>query len=575
MRVPGITQVELKELIGTGAFGVVFRGHHRVLDASVAVKVLATSNSQQAVDSLLREARVMARVDHPNVLRVFDAGVSDGQLYLVLEYMDGGSLEGAQLSIPSLLSAGRQLLSGLQALHEVGVLHRDIKPANVLVRKSDGRLKLADLGMAMDSAARRTGAIVGTLAYMAPEILFEQPPQYGPRADLYALGITLAELALGAPMCAAADLASLLAWVREGERQSLRKSRPELPKVIANLIERMMDPRIERRPNSAGEVLAAWPAEDDVLDVAASDEASAKGEAAPGRRIGPWIVGDEQHRNESWRYYAVTHRRTGASARLAQLDAAFFFSRSTARRDGWAQLLTSGVALAWNVEHECLLPSLDWGVSGKLPYFVYPAAGRTVLGLVHSTGPFAEHTAVAVGIALADALTALHEAGIVHQMVRPDTVLVRADGRGWVLGWPVHCVRAGSADKHPDGIDLRPLALEGAAPETYSGARTIETAVDVWGIGLVLYWILAGRPPERSESLADRLQERAKGGVALREAAPEITAPLCALVDSLLSPDPSRRMTARQCGAGLRLIAERWRAMGAFGRNTESPLARP
>lgn len=563
VRVPAIAQVELRELIGSGAFGVVFRGHHRVLDASVAVKVLASSNSPQAVESLLREARVMARVDHPNVLRVFDAGVADGQFYLVLEFMDGGSLEGAQLSIASLVSAGRQLLSGLQALHESGVIHRDIKPANVLIRKSDGRLKLADLGIAMDSAARRTGSIVGTLAYMAPELLFEQPPQYGARSDLYALGITLAELALGAPMCAATDLASLLQWVRDGERPALRRTRPDLPVKVASLIERMMDPRIERRPASAAEVLAEWPSDEEVLSAVAAVavDGEAKGEAVPGRRIGPWIVGDEHHRTESWRYYAVTHRRTGASARLAQLDPEFFFGRARARREAWAELLTSGVALAWNVSHESLLPSLDWGVSGKLPYFVYPAAGRTVLGLVHSAGVFAEHSAILVGIALADALTALHEHGIVHQMVRPDTVLVRNDGRGWVLGWPVHCVRAGSSDKHPSGLDQRPLALEGAAPEAYSGASTIECSVDMYGVGLVLYWLLAGRHPESSEQLAERLQERAKGHVPLRKVAPEVTAPTCTLVDVLLSPDPSRRPTARQCGATLRLIAERLRAL--------------
>jgi serine/threonine protein kinase len=564
--VPTIAQVELRELLGSGAFGVVFRGHHRVLDAPVAVKVLASTstNSAHAVESLLREARVMARVDHPNVLRVFDAGVADGQFYLVLEFMDGGSLEGARLSLEALVSAGRQLLSGLQALHEVGVIHRDIKPANVLVRRADGRLKLADLGIAMDTAARTSGSIVGTLSYMAPELLFEQPPQYGPRSDLYALGITLAELATGASLCPSSDFASMLHWVREGARPDLRRARPDLPSSIVSLIQRLIDPAPNRRPSSAAEVLAEWPTEEDLRATPSvrSEEMTERGEAVPGRRIGPWIVGEEHHRTDSWRYYAVTHRKTGASARLAQLDPEFFFARARARRDAWAEILTAGVALAWNVSHENLLPSLDWGWSGKLPFFVYPAAGRTVLGLVHSGGPFDERTAVEVGIALCDAVTALHDAGIVHQMVRPDTVLVRSDGKGWVLGWPVHCVRAGSLDKHATGLDLRPLALEGVAPEAYSGAPTIEPAVDSYGIGLVLYWLLAGRHPEDGATLAERLQARARGHVPLRSVASDVTAPTCVLVDALLSTDPAQRPTARRAGERLRRVAQGLEVIG-------------
>src|SRR5207248_2818767 len=126
------------------------------------------------VGKVLREARLMARLDHPNLLRVLDAGQTGDSVYLVLELMDGGSCKGLRSLPPAdALAVTRQLLSGLQALHDARVLHRDIKPANCLRRARDGRVKLADLGIAAEWTTAADYDRSGTLPYMAPE-LFEQ-----------------------------------------------------------------------------------------------------------------------------------------------------------------------------------------------------------------------------------------------------------------------------------------------------------------------------------------------------------------------------------------------------------------
>ncbi|MHB2015419.1 MAG: serine/threonine-protein kinase [Candidatus Xenobia bacterium] len=193
MQIPGVV---VGRLLGSGSCGTVYEGHHETLDVPVAVKVVPTPNPQEA----LLEARLMARLDHPNLLRVYDAGLLQDGLYMVLEFMDGGTLHGQHgLASDRLLETARHLLSALQALHAARVLHRDIKPDNCLLRRHDGRVKLADMGLAVTQLPRTGDApeLAGTVPFMAPE-LFTGSPHPTVRSDLYALGMTLACLALDA-----------------------------------------------------------------------------------------------------------------------------------------------------------------------------------------------------------------------------------------------------------------------------------------------------------------------------------------------------------------------------------------
>ncbi len=191
---------ELGAVLGSGGMGVVRRARDRSLDREVAVKLLADNLAADPVarERFLREARAAARISDPHVVAVHDVGEDSGRPYLVMELVEGESLARAPdappLSHDEVARIADDALAGLAATHEAGILHRDIKPANLL-RGHDGRVRLADLGVAEaaeDPALTRTGFVIGSRPYLAPERRRGGPASVA--TDLYALGAALAEL---------------------------------------------------------------------------------------------------------------------------------------------------------------------------------------------------------------------------------------------------------------------------------------------------------------------------------------------------------------------------------------------
>src|SRR5687767_7710855 len=253
--IPG---VDVGDVLGAGTFATVYHGRHRFLDIDVAVKLVDPAPpGVRSTGLLLQEAQLMARLDHPNLLRVFDAGVLDRHIYLVCEFMDGGSCADLHgMSPERATDMSLQLLSGLQALHGARILHRDIKPHNCLAR-TDHRIKLADLGLAIEvtSSADVANETAGTIPYMAPE-LFERPARYGPASDLYALGMTLASFVLDALPFPRGTMSDVLPWIMGGARPNIAERRPDLPSPLAALIGRMIAPDAEERPQTATQALS-------------------------------------------------------------------------------------------------------------------------------------------------------------------------------------------------------------------------------------------------------------------------------------------------------------------------------
>ncbi len=201
-------QLEIVELLGQGGMGAVYQARQTKLDRLVALKVLPPHLVQDPAfaERFTREARALARLNHPNIVSVHDFGESGGLYYFIMEYVDGASLrevllEG-RLAPAESLKIVSQLCDALQYAHDEGIVHRDIKPENILLDKK-GRVKIADFGLAKLVGAvpanyTLTGSrqIMGTPHYMAPEQM-EKPQTVDHRADIYSLGVVFYEMLTG------------------------------------------------------------------------------------------------------------------------------------------------------------------------------------------------------------------------------------------------------------------------------------------------------------------------------------------------------------------------------------------
>ncbi len=240
--------LRLLSLAGTGSFGCVYRAWDTELERHVAVKLLPRSHPE----GVLQEARALARVRHPGVVTVFDAGVFDGIPGFAMELIDGVTLatelrERGRLAPRELSRAGSELAAALAAIHAAGLLHRDLKPSNVM-RRQDGSLVIMDLGAGRSRHAA-DAAQAGTLLYMAPETLAGGGTS--PRTDLYSLGALLYELAVGHPPHAAHSREELLAAHRQRKAEPVAQLRPDLPPALATAIDDAVAHDPARRPVSA------------------------------------------------------------------------------------------------------------------------------------------------------------------------------------------------------------------------------------------------------------------------------------------------------------------------------------
>jgi serine/threonine protein kinase len=190
-------------LIAQGGMGGVYKARQRSLDRDVAIKILPRQLGDDPLfrSSFQAEARAMARLSHPNLIRVFDSGDVEGLLYIVMEYVPGKSLyhSAYQKAIDPRQAVEIILAAclGLAHAHENGIIHRDIKPANILLTP-ECEPKIGDFGLARCSRTGADGLAMGTPAYMAPEII-DHPEKGDPTSDVFALGVVLQELLTGIP----------------------------------------------------------------------------------------------------------------------------------------------------------------------------------------------------------------------------------------------------------------------------------------------------------------------------------------------------------------------------------------
>lgn len=259
---------QLGARLGRGAVGQVFDGVDMRTGGPVAIKfiplpeALTAAQRHDWLQRLHREAEVSHRVRHPDIVAVHDAGLEPRQAWLVMERVNGVDLtrytdRHRLLPEALVLRLAARVALALAHAHEHGVVHRDLKPANVLVDVGAGHVKLADFGVAHteDSSLTRTGMLLGTPLYMAPEVLAGAPCT--PASDAYALGLMVYELLSGRRPYEADSLGDLLRAMNAAAPTALARHRPDLPPAVLALVAAMLASQPQDRPADLG----AWASE--------------------------------------------------------------------------------------------------------------------------------------------------------------------------------------------------------------------------------------------------------------------------------------------------------------------------
>ncbi|MBI1312716.1 protein kinase [bacterium] len=283
---------ELEEQIGRGGMGVVYRARYRKNDRIVALKVLSSrmTDNPRVVARFEREMQILERLKHPGVARYYGGGVVNGQQFIAMKLMSGGTLDDllkkrGPLPWEQVVEFGKQICDALDHAHENGVIHRDLKPANLFVGRDretgEEKLVLGDFGIAFDTSAdglTATGMTVGTFQYMAPEQITGKK-SITARTDLYALGCVLFQMLTGRTPYEGTSQGEIMLQHLQEQPPPLRQLAPECPVWLETVVSRLLAKEPEDRPHDAAYVRMAL---DEVLDKMAS-HAGVTAHAASGR----------------------------------------------------------------------------------------------------------------------------------------------------------------------------------------------------------------------------------------------------------------------------------------------------
>ena len=245
--------------LGRGGMGVVYKARQKQLNRLVALKMILHSDHANRDQRLRfeREARAIARLEHPNIVHIHEIGEHDGKPFFSLEYVTGGGLDkklcGEPMSPREAAKLVETLADAMHVAHQAGVIHRDLKPANVLMTE-EGEPKITDFGLAKnlgEAGQTETGAVMGTPSYMAPEQAMANHGEIGAGSDAYALGVILYECLSGHPPFQAATAMDTILQVIDQPPPSLSRQRPEIPKDLETICLKCLEKNSRQRDESA------------------------------------------------------------------------------------------------------------------------------------------------------------------------------------------------------------------------------------------------------------------------------------------------------------------------------------
>jgi len=268
MSKPMLGRYEIEKELGKGAMGVVYYGKDPKIGRTVAIKTMALSQEfeadelQDVKERFFREAETAGRLNHPNIVSIYDAGEEHDLAYIAMEFLKGKDLvpyskPGNLLPLPKVMNIIARVADALDYAHKQNVVHRDIKPANIMYDPETDTAKVTDFGIARitDSSKTKTGMVLGTPSFMSPEQLAGKKIEGG--SDLFSLGVSLYQLACGKLPFEGDSMAQLMYRIANEPHTGILSVKPDLPPCLAAIIDRSLAKRIEGRYASGAEMAEA------------------------------------------------------------------------------------------------------------------------------------------------------------------------------------------------------------------------------------------------------------------------------------------------------------------------------
>ncbi len=479
---------ELLSVVFQGSSATVFRAK-TAEGRTVAVKALAGEFAAHpgCLARFYEEAALLMRLDHPNLVEVFEAGDDRGGHFWIAEHVEGESLRriverDGRMETHQAVRLVRSAAEAAIVLHEAGLVHRAIVPANIVMLKS-GRARLAEMGLEtyVDEHIEpiHSGLGMETQQYLAPEQIARETAA-DPRCDVYSLGATLYTLLTARIPFRATSVSDLLAVKEVGAYRPVESINRELSPGVAAAVGRAMDPDPAKRPQSAAEFIQ-------LLD----------GEL---EQVGRYKLVEETGRGQS----GTVFRARSPDGRDVAVK---FLAAEAARNERRLARFQREADLLAQISHPHLVQAIETGQHQGRHYLVMEYVdGGNLAAYVTKAGHLSEPEALKIAIDVAQALDSAHHRGVIHRDVNPANVLLTRQRRAKLGDLGLSKQLDDQAGLTMDGTGLG--TPEYIAPEQFTGAKDVDQRSDVYGLGVSLYVMLTGKLPFLGKSNVDKLMAK-------------------------------------------------------------------